>query len=223
MSAIPPVIIRAKARHTATLIFLHGLGDTGFGWAGALNTIRPPYMKVICPTAPSIPVTLNGGMVMPAWYDILSLSDKSNKRENMEEVEAAAQNLLGIVDSEVNNESILRNRVIIGGFSQGGAVALHAMLTAKEPLGGCLALSAYIPGNQTHEAEEKKDTPVLQIHGEMDDVVTFDRGQKSADVVQKLVKKHSFKAMPYLGHEASPEEMEYVKEFINTHVPDINN
>ena len=82
MSAVPPVILRASQKHTATLIFLHGLGDTGVGWAGALNTIKPPYMKVICPTASIMPVTLNAGFAMPAWYDILSLDEHdSGKRE----------------------------------------------------------------------------------------------------------------------------------------------
>jgi len=66
-SLIPPVILKPSGRHTASMIFLHGLGDNGMGWAGALNTIRPAYMKVICPTAPIIPVTINGGMQMPAW------------------------------------------------------------------------------------------------------------------------------------------------------------
>merc|ERR1712179_150460 len=73
---IPPVVLKAGRAHTATFIFLHGLGDTGMGWAGALNSIKPDYLKVICPTAPMLPVTLNGGASMPAWYDILSLDEK---------------------------------------------------------------------------------------------------------------------------------------------------
>ena len=74
MSRLPrSVILNARGRHTATLIFLHGLGDTGHGWAEAMNSIRPAYLKVVCPTARSIPVTLNSGMVMPAWYDILNM------------------------------------------------------------------------------------------------------------------------------------------------------
>ena len=71
MTSRPPsVILNPKSRHTATLIFLHGLGDTGHGWAAAMNSIRPDFLKIVCPTAPSIPVTLNMGMKMPAWYDI---------------------------------------------------------------------------------------------------------------------------------------------------------
>ena len=67
--SVLPVVLKARTLHTATMIFLHGLGDTGHGWAGILNTIRPDYMKIVCPTAPSIPVSLNNGMVMPAWYE----------------------------------------------------------------------------------------------------------------------------------------------------------
>ena len=80
----PPVVLNAKGRHTATLIFLHGLGDTGHGWAAALNSIKPDFLKVVCPTAQTIPVTLNYGMHMPAWYDIFTLDEaNASKREDM--------------------------------------------------------------------------------------------------------------------------------------------
>ena len=85
MSSLLPVVLKARTIHTATMIFLHGLGDTGHGWAGILNTIRPDYLKIVCPTAPSIPVSLNNGFVMPAWYDIKDISsDKSAIREDMQ-------------------------------------------------------------------------------------------------------------------------------------------
>ena len=69
-----PRVLKARAKHSATMIFLHGLGDTGHGWAEAFNEIRPDYLKIVCPNAPSMPVTLNRGMVMPAWYDLWQVS-----------------------------------------------------------------------------------------------------------------------------------------------------
>ena len=101
----PPVILKPKRRHTATLIFLHGLGDTGHGWAAAMNSIRPDFVKVICPTAPTIPVTLNMGMRMPSWYDIYRLDDSihrfvdpstdtvSNKREDIKGLQESSDYL----------------------------------------------------------------------------------------------------------------------------------
>ncbi|XP_036322323.1 LOW QUALITY PROTEIN: acyl-protein thioesterase 1-like [Rhagoletis pomonella] len=71
--SIAPVIIEATAKHTSTLIFMHGLGDTGHGWSSALAMIRPPSMKVICPTAPTMPVSLNAGFRMPSWFDLRTL------------------------------------------------------------------------------------------------------------------------------------------------------
>ena len=77
--SLKPVILKPRIKQTASMIFLHGLGDTGHGWASLLNTIRPDHLKVICPTAPVIPITLNLGFRMPGWFDITSL-------DNLEEV-----------------------------------------------------------------------------------------------------------------------------------------
>ena len=146
-----PVVLKARAvQHTATLIFLHGLGDSGHGWAGILNTIRPDYMKIVCPSAPSMPVTINGGAVMPAWYDINELS--ANSREDLEGVEKSTKVLESLIDIEARELGTItdgtagKSRIIIGGFSQGGVIALNAILRAKDKLAGCVALSTYLAG-----------------------------------------------------------------------------
>ena len=91
MTSRPPsVILNPKSRHTATLIFLHGLGDTGHGWAAAMNSIRPDFLKIVCPTAPSIPVTLNMGMRMPAWHDVITL-DKTNDPSQREDTKGVTE------------------------------------------------------------------------------------------------------------------------------------
>jgi len=213
MNSIPPVILRSSGRHTATLIFLHGLGDTGFGWAGALNTIKPPYLKVICPTAPIIPVTLNGGASMPAWYDILSL-EEGDKREDMEGVNTAVEELHGMIRAEVDNAGIASSRVMVGGFSQGGAVSLSATLSHPTPLAGCLALSCYLPGMDRTVDRKMSDTPVWQAHGDSDSMVPYSRGRLTAGILQKLVKEHHFKTYEGMDHEAWPQEMEDMKVFI---------
>ena len=152
MSALP-VVLKARTQHTATMIFLHGLGDTGHGWAAGLNSIRPDYLKIICPTAPSIPVTLNMGFVMPAWYDIRHLSeDRSSTREDLEGVEASTKVLQSLVDMEARElPNGGASRIMIGGFSQGGAIAINTLIKNKQTLAGCVALSTYVPGIKNYD------------------------------------------------------------------------
>ena len=228
---IPPVILKAARKHTASLVFLHGLGDTGLGWAGALNTIKPDYLKVICPTAPMMPVTLNGGMKMPAWYDILSLDETDENREDMEGVDWAVNFLLDIVREE-EKQGISSDRVMVGGFSQGGAVSLRAALTSQTPLAGCVALSCYLPGDiSQYNNLNTQDTPVFQVtlnsfrmyfirnmlqaHGDQDDVVTYPRGKLTAEVVSRLVRDHQFNTYEGMSHEATLKEMEDVKTWMD--------
>jgi len=213
---IPPVVLKASRKHTATLIFLHGLGDTGMGWAGALNTIKPDYLKVICPTAPMLPVTLNGGMAMPAWYDILSLDENDKNREDMEGVDWSVNFIQELVKQEETQHGVKSDRVVVGGFSQGGAVSLRTALTSEIPLGGCVALSCYLPGNQDSYTAPQHNVPIFQAHGEEDSVVTFKRGQLTAEVVSRLVnnENHQFVSYPGMAHEATLEELEDVKTWL---------
>ncbi|XP_040579787.1 uncharacterized protein [Lepeophtheirus salmonis] len=221
MTSIPPVVLKASVKHSATMIFLHGLGDTGFGWAGALNTIRPKYMKIVCPTANSIPVTCNGGMSMPAWYDILDINAIGGKREHLESLEASSANLDLLIEQE--EYEVPRNRIILGGFSQGGALALHNVLKNKDrTLGGAIALSAYIAGGDVPSLNGPKlTTPLLQVHGEIDEIVPYSRGVEASNILKELFSQFRFKGYPHMGHEGSSEEMQLLKDFIQDFVPPI--
>jgi len=216
-SVVPPVVLKAAKKHTATLFFLHGLGDTGFGWAGALNTIKPDYLKVICPTAPTLPVTINGGAAMPAWYDIMSLDERDSEREDTEGVNSSVEFLHGMIEGESQLSGFSSDRIMIGGFSQGGAVALRAALTFPGNLAGCVALSCYLPGPTTLEQLELSgplDTSIFQAHGDMDQVVSYKRGQITAEVLQHLVKDHKLVTYRNMGHEGTMEELNDIKDFI---------
>eukprot|EP00088_Acartia_fossae_P009590 TRINITY_DN14678_c0_g1_i10.p1 TRINITY_DN14678_c0_g1~~TRINITY_DN14678_c0_g1_i10.p1 ORF type:complete len:235 (-),score=34.19 TRINITY_DN14678_c0_g1_i10:174-836(-) len=218
---IPPVILNAGRKHTATLVFLHGLGDTGMGWAGALNTIKPDYLKVICPTAPMIPVSINGGMAMPAWYDIMSLDENDKLREDSTGVQESVNYLVNVVNGELRH-NIHPDRVIIGGFSQGGAVSLRTALTSGIKFGGCIGLSCYLPGDIEDISVPAKsiETPVLQAHGDSDEVVSYARGTKTSDVLQKYFSNHKFITYKGMGHEGTLEELQDVKKFIETCCPE---
>uniref|UniRef100_A0A8C9ABP4 Acyl-protein thioesterase 1 n=1 Tax=Prolemur simus TaxID=1328070 RepID=A0A8C9ABP4_PROSS len=116
MSAPLPAIVPAARKATAAVIFLHGLGDTGHGWAEALAGIRSSHIKYICPHAPVKPVTLNMNMAMPSWFDIIGLSPDS--QEDEPGIKHAAESIKALIDQEVKN-GIPSNRIILGGFSQG--------------------------------------------------------------------------------------------------------
>jgi len=217
---IPPVILNASKKHTATLVFLHGLGDTGVGWAGALNTIKPDYLKVICPTAPMLPVTINGGMAMPAWYDIMSLDENDKLREDGGGVQESVDYLINVVNGELRH-NIKPERVIIGGFSQGGAVALRTALTGGVRFGGCVGLSCYLPGDVDDISlpDQPIQTPIFQAHGDSDEVVTHSRGLKTSQLLQKYFANHKFVTYPGMGHEGTLQELKNVKQFIESCCP----
>ncbi|XP_030635915.1 acyl-protein thioesterase 1 isoform X4 [Chanos chanos] len=115
MSAPLPAIVPAARKATAAVIFLHGLGDTGHGWAEAMAGIRTPHVKYICPHAPVMPVSLNMNMAMPSWFDIIGLSPEAEEDETG--IKKAAESIKALIDQEVKN-GIPSDRIILGGFSQ---------------------------------------------------------------------------------------------------------
>lgn len=215
-----PVVIAATAKHTATLIFLHGLGDTGHGWASAMGAVRSPFVKVICPTAQTIPVTLNSGFEMPAWFDLKSLDASGPEDETG--IKKASQLIHSMIDSEVS-AGIPSNRIIIGGFSQGGALALYSALTYSKPLAGVVALSCWLPLNKSFPAfvAGNKETPFLQCHGDCDPIVPFKWGQMTASILKGYLKSIEFKTYGGLMHSSSDEEMKDIKDFVQKQLPSI--
>ncbi|XP_058796807.1 acyl-protein thioesterase 1 isoform X2 [Phymastichus coffea] len=208
-----PVVIAATARHTATLIFFHGLGDTGHGWATSLGTLRPPHVKVICPTAPTMPVTLNTGFRMPSWFDLKSLDASSPEDE--EGIRKAAQSVHSMIQQEIA-AGISSERILLGGFSQGGALALFSALTFPQPLAGVVALSTWLPLRQKFptEAIGNRNIPVLQCHGNCDPIVPYKWGQATATLLKQFMTHTEFKTYQKDMHICIDEELRDVKEFI---------
>ena len=133
---------------TACMIFMHGLGDTAFGWADGIAPLVQtfPFLKCVLPTATPKPVTLNMGMAMPSWYDIKSLTDREgDTADGIEDSRRVVQELMA---KEINN-GIPKNRIIVAGFSQGGALSLYTALQEESgSVAGVAALSGYIPNAQ---------------------------------------------------------------------------
>lgn len=213
-----PVVIAATAKHTATLIFLHGLGDTGHGWASGMGSIRPPHVKVICPTAPTMPVTLNGGFRMPSWFDLRTLD--ANGPEDEEGIRRASELVHSMIEQEVKG-GIPSNRIVLGGFSQGGALAMYSALTCTKPLAGVIALSCWLPLHKQFPsaAINNKDIPFLQCHGDCDPIVPYKWGQMTASLLKQFLKHFEFKTYRGMMHSSSDEEILDLKVFIDKALP----
>jgi len=212
-----PVVIAASAAQTATIIFLHGLGDTGHGWAQTLAQIKPPYVKLICPTAPTIPVSLNGGMRMPSWFDLKSLDPSGEEDEDG--IKKAADVIRKIIQDEIK-AGISAERIILGGFSMGGALALYTGLSAPPTLGGIIGLSCWIPLHKSFPyGGAIQRPPVLQCHGEADPLVNYPFGLLTSTLLKSQLPRYTFKSYPNLGHSSSEAELEDVKAFLKETLP----
>lgn len=216
-----PVIVSASGKHTATLIFLHGLGDTGHGWASTLADVRPPHVRIVCPTAPTIPVTLNSGFQMPAWFDLMTLD--ANGPEDDAGIKKARGRIEGLIEEEINKNGIDPSRIIVGGFSQGGALAFYTGLSGKYKLGGILALSCWLPLHKEFPSKSsgREDVPCLQLHGDCDPVVPYRWGQLTSTTLKGFLTDHEFKTYKGLMHSSNPAELQDIQQFLNKILPPI--
>eukprot|EP00050_Salpingoeca_kvevrii_P018398 m.73737 g.73737 ORF g.73737 m.73737 type:complete len:258 (-) comp8040_c0_seq1:22-795(-) len=197
--------VPARSQHTATVVFLHGLGDTGAGWASILAEIAAPHIKFLCPTAPVQPVTINMGLPCNSWYDIKGL--ESSERANAADLERSAALVREMLDKEIA-AGVPANRIVLGGFSQGGALTLHTGLSGEHKLAGLMALSSYVPNKDIFPdrlSEHAKSMPVLVCHGKDDDVVQHSWGKASHELLQSFGVPSEFKDYNFLGHSSCPQ------------------
>jgi phospholipase/carboxylesterase len=172
----------------AAVIWLHGLGADGHDFEPVVPELRLPgrlRVRFVFPHAPVRPVTINMGMPMRAWYDILQMG---GGREDDAGIHAAQAQLEALIARE-RGRGIVSRRVVLAGFSQGGAIALHTGLRHRERLGGILALSTYLPLAATLAAERSaanQDLPVFMAHGRLDDVIPIARARQSREHLERL-------------------------------------
>ncbi|KAJ3215023.1 hypothetical protein HK099_006558 [Clydaea vesicula] len=228
MSSLPAKILNAKTQHTATVIFLHGLGDSGHGWAPVAEMLQPhmKHVKFILPHAPNKPVSLNSGMLMPSWYDIYSLTDRDG-RQDEEGLLDSVKEVRNFVTKEIDS-GIPSERIVVSGFSQGCAVALLYAALAPFKHAGFMGLSGYIPLEKKLIATEgnflKKlnfQTPVQLYHGEADQVVQLQWGRNSYELLKKLgFEKVNFTTYKDMAHSSSDEEIRDVANFLKKVLPE---
>lgn len=227
MSSPKAIIIPALKRHTATVIVGHGLGDSGAGWTFLAENwrLRSKFDEVtfIFPNAPNIPITCNSGMQMPGWYDIKSLNDLASREEDEPGIMRSVSYFHSLIDTEIS-KGISSDRIVLGGFSQGGAMSLISGITCPHKLGGIFGLSCYlllqsklkelVPANNPN-----KNTPIFMGHGDADAVVRHEWGKESADELLKAGWNVDFRTYKGLPHSAIPEEIDDLEAYLNKRIP----
>jgi len=199
---------------SATIVFMHGLGDTGEAWLRELRTSFPG-LRIVAPNAPVEPVTINGGMKMSSWFDLTVLDDSLLAEENdgCKGMEASVALVKQIVEREVALLNGDASRVVLGGFSQGAALAAQVGLSFPQALGGIIIVSGWAAQQRNLQfSDANKRTPILCLHGEYDPTVLpqFGRHLQQTLEAQKYdvrVKWHK------TGHSLGP-GMEDLKTFV---------
>jgi phospholipase/carboxylesterase len=203
------VVLDPPTPPDAAVIWLHGLGADGFDFVPIVEELRlPPALAVrfVFPHARARPVTINNGFVMRAWYDVTGLGPGTTEDEAG--IRGSADIVRGYIEQE-NARGIGSERIVIAGFSQGGAIALQAALRHPERLAGVMALSTYLPLRESLAAEAapaNRDVPILMCHGLHDQMIPAARGTASRDLLQSLGYKVEWKAYP-MEHQVCMEEV----------------
>jgi phospholipase/carboxylesterase len=183
----PPIILQTGMSPQHSIIWLHGLGADGQDFVPIADELELPVaVRYIFPHAPMRPVTINGGFVMRAWYDIAGPS--MDAQQDAAGIRASRALVEEIIAREVA-QGIAPHNIFLAGFSQGGAIALHTALRQAVPLGGVLALSTYLPLAEAVARElldQSKATPIFMAHGRNDPVVPYALGVFSRNALQKF-------------------------------------
>jgi len=216
MELLPCIELETSPQPSAAVIWLHGLGADGNDFVPIvpeLDLAGCPGIRFVFPSAPSMPVTVNGGYVMPAWYDILgrNLVD----REDASGIQASASAIVKLIEREASR-GIAYENIVLAGFSQGCAMVLQVGLRFPQKLAGIMALSGYLPlamslAIEKHSANQK--TPIFMAHGEYDPVVPLERAQASCALLEKLGYSVSWNEYP-MEHSVNHAELADISRFL---------
>ncbi len=206
------VEINPGAKASFTVIWLHGLGADGHDFEPIVPALRLPEnipVRFVFPHAPERPVTINGGMVMRAWYDIVEMNLSRNP--DIEGIRESAELLKNLVQREIDS-GMSPEKILLAGFSQGGAVVLHAALRYEKSLAGVLALSTYSPtidALKDERSEANRNVPVLMAHGKFDPVIPIQLGLETRRRLDQLEYPVLWHEYP-MEHQVCMEEIEAI-------------
>jgi len=215
MSQLDAITIETREQPDAAIIWLHGLGADGNDFVPIVDQLQLPShydIRFIFPNAPLRPITINQGYQMPGWYDISSLSIVD--QEDEAGIKESSEILKQLCESQ-EADGIESSRIIVAGFSQGGAIALHCGCRYPRQLAGIMALSTYmpLPDQLTDEISDTvSETTIFMAHGRQDDVVAYDYGIKSMELLAANnieVLWHEYD----MGHAVCIEEIQHIRQW----------
>lgn len=216
MTTLPCIEIETAPNPSAAVIWLHGLGADGNDFVPIipqLNLSECPAIRFIFPSAPSMAVTINGGYVMPAWYDITERT--INAREDLAGIHKSAAAISELIEQEASRGVAYEN-IVLAGFSQGCAMSLQVGLRFPHALAGIMALSGYLPLANSlalERSEANSKTPIFMAHGVWDAVITLDRAEASVDALEKLGYQVDWNTYP-MEHSLHPDELVDIARFL---------
>lgn len=220
MAATETVEIETGPNPSGSVIWLHGLGADGHDFEPIVPELRLPgslALRFVFPHAPVRPVTINGGMSMRAWYDIFSLDRDGPVDEDG--IRRSGVILDGLIRRE-QERGIDARRIVVAGFSQGGAIAIHSALRFSDRLAGLMALSTYLPLHGylaaevlDNEAAANKDLPIFMAHGSFDPVLPFQMGRSSADLLIESGFNVEWHDYP-MAHAVCAEEIDDIRQWL---------
>lgn len=214
MAYLPVVEVETSQNINASVIWLHGLGANGHDFEPIVPELGLPDsagVRFVFPHAPSIPVTINGGMVMPAWYDIIDMT--MDRHIDHDQIMQSSEEIHKLIQREIDR-GIRSDRIVIAGFSQGGAVAYQAALSYPQTLAGLMALSTYLATYETIKAHEANLTlSILICHGTYDMVVPEPLGKKAVDFIESMGYHPQYQTYP-IQHGVGPEEIADISDWL---------
>ncbi|KAL1741041.1 Phospholipase/carboxylesterase/thioesterase [Schizophyllum fasciatum] len=229
LAPLKTLVVNATAKHTATVLFVHGLGDSGYGWEPVAQMLGREkslaHVKWVLPHAPEMPVTANGGMVMPSWFDIRSFGFRDDEDEPG--MLRTAHLLNQLITAEVD-AGIAPARIVLGGFSQGGAMTLLTGLTTERRLAGLAVLSGWLPLSRKVKAmasEHARKVPIFWGHGTEDPIVRFEHCRRSVAFLKSELKIAegaaglSLNVYPGMQHSTCNEELVALKAWLEGVLP----
>jgi len=210
--------LETRPNPTAAVIWLHGLGASGHDFEPVVPELGLPEdaaVRFIFPHAPNMPVTINGGMTMPAWYDIKAMD--IDRVVDTDQLMASSDAVARLVDREIER-GVNSEKIIIAGFSQGGAVAYELGLSYPKRLGGILALSTYFATAKTVEVSDaNRGIPISIYHGTYDPMVPESLGRLSVEKLKELGFDPTYRTFP-MEHSVCLEEIQDIGRFIRKYV-----
>lgn len=216
MTLLPAIEFDTTPVPDSAVIWLHGLGADGHDFAPIVPQLNLPKelaIRFIFPHAPKIPVTVNGGFVMPAWYDILEMN--IDRRVDSIQLRASAEAISRFIEKQIER-GIESKRIILAGFSQGGAVAYQACLSSEQPLGGLLAMSTYFATSDSISlAEINKEIPIEIHHGSFDPVVPEHLGRKAQKFLADRGYTVSYRSYP-MEHSVCPQQINDIAAWLES-------